>query len=152
MHIQVPLLIARKRGFAPDFNLRREQLLAHVKDVVIRENLKLEDLQNVCRQHHLPVDETMPRSSLMQLLAVSWLGCQERRVSKTHRLGNTWYSECFQNERSQLFTPEVNHGTYKCRDYSSPMPEVKRLCFDPQSSRVGLQQPDCSASFQTDLP
>eukprot|EP00435_Cladocopium_sp_Y103_P059885 s910_g21.t1 len=62
----------RKRGFAPDFKLRREQLLAHVKDVVIRENLKLEDLQNVCRQQQLPVEEAMPRSSLMQLLAESW--------------------------------------------------------------------------------
>lgn len=59
----------KKRGFAPDFKLRREQLLAHVKDVVIRENLKLEDLQNLCRQQQLPVEEGMPRSSLMQLLA-----------------------------------------------------------------------------------
>jgi len=71
-HPLAPKSEHRKRGFAPDFKLRREQLLAHVKDVVIRENLKLEDLQNLCRQQQLPVEEGMPRSSLMQLLAESW--------------------------------------------------------------------------------
>eukprot|EP00438_Fugacium_kawagutii_P001486 Skav202532 [mRNA] locus=scaffold2011:141643:153520:- [translate_table: standard] len=59
----------RGRSFAPDFNLRREQLLAQVKDAVIWENLKLEDLQNLCRQKQLPVEAAMSRSSLMQLLA-----------------------------------------------------------------------------------
>lgn len=61
----------RRRGFAPDANLRRELLLSQVKDAVIRENLKLEDLQNVCRQQQLPVEEAKSRSSLMQLLAES---------------------------------------------------------------------------------
>jgi len=63
----------KRRGFAPDANLRRELLLSQVKDAVIRENLKLEDLQNVCRQQQLPVEEAKSRSSLMQLLAdASW--------------------------------------------------------------------------------
>ncbi len=69
-----PFLLGRKprrRGFAPDANLRRELLLSQVKDAVIRENLKLEDLQNVCRQQQLPVEEAKSRSSLMQLLAES---------------------------------------------------------------------------------
>lgn len=64
----------KQRGFAPDSSMRKEDLLARVKEVVIWENLKLEELRQVCVQQSLPVNAALSRAEMMQLLAdASWL-------------------------------------------------------------------------------
>eukprot|EP00930_Biecheleria_cincta_P080204 TRINITY_DN6831_c0_g1_i1.p1 TRINITY_DN6831_c0_g1~~TRINITY_DN6831_c0_g1_i1.p1 ORF type:complete len:932 (-),score=159.25 TRINITY_DN6831_c0_g1_i1:237-3032(-) len=65
----------KKRGFAPpDGSMRKEDLLSRVKEVVIWENLRLEELRQVCAQQSLQAKEALSRAELMQLLAdASWL-------------------------------------------------------------------------------
>ncbi|CAJ1404051.1 unnamed protein product [Effrenium voratum] len=64
----------KRRGFAPGAEMRRDSLLSRVKEVVIWENLKLDDLREVCKGRQLPAEPGMSRASLIQLLAdESWL-------------------------------------------------------------------------------
>ncbi|CAE7213757.1 unnamed protein product [Symbiodinium natans] len=63
----------KRRGFAFDASIRKESLLAAMKEVAVYENLKLEHLRAVCLKQNLPADDSMRRPGLMQLLAdQSW--------------------------------------------------------------------------------
>eukprot|EP00930_Biecheleria_cincta_P084037 TRINITY_DN73536_c0_g1_i1.p1 TRINITY_DN73536_c0_g1~~TRINITY_DN73536_c0_g1_i1.p1 ORF type:complete len:1021 (-),score=248.60 TRINITY_DN73536_c0_g1_i1:293-2965(-) len=65
----------KRRGFAPDAGMRKEDLLARVKEVVIWENLKLDELRILCLERSLPADgENLSRPVMIQLLAdTTWL-------------------------------------------------------------------------------
>ncbi|CAE7207925.1 unnamed protein product [Symbiodinium pilosum] len=63
----------KRRGFAFDASIRKESLLASLKEVAVYENLKLEHLRAVCMNHNLPATDGMRRPGLLQLLAdQSW--------------------------------------------------------------------------------
>eukprot|EP00930_Biecheleria_cincta_P048578 TRINITY_DN33865_c0_g1_i1.p1 TRINITY_DN33865_c0_g1~~TRINITY_DN33865_c0_g1_i1.p1 ORF type:complete len:979 (+),score=199.32 TRINITY_DN33865_c0_g1_i1:73-3009(+) len=64
----------KRRGFAPDASMRKEDLLARVKEVYIWENVRLDELREVCIQQQLPASDDLSRAVLIQLLAdASWL-------------------------------------------------------------------------------
>lgn len=63
----------KRRGFAFEASIRKESLLASVKEVAVYENLKLQHLRAACLSRNLPADESMRRPGLLQLLAdQSW--------------------------------------------------------------------------------
>lgn len=108
----------RRLGFVPKLGASQEDLLNLIRDVLMWEQFRLEDLMEVCRAKNLPVSEGQQRSKLMNLLAeATWQG----RGIPLHKLPTLNHAYTVLDQADSYAVRGLADIKAQCRKLSIPM-------------------------------